>query len=122
MWMIEDAGNKNNLYAIDKDGSIVKDFDIDNVQNIDWEDLTSDQEGHIYIGEFGNNSKKRKRFAIFKIENILEQTAKDIDAKVISFELPKDMKSKDFESFFIFQDHFYLFSKAEKHCETSVPA
>ncbi len=117
MWMIEDAGNKNNLYGLDQNGSIVKDFDIDNVQNIDWEDLTSDDNGNIYIGEFGNNSKKRKRFAIFKISNILNHKDKNINAKVISFELPKKIKSKDFESFFIYKDHFYLFSKAEKQCE-----
>lgn len=113
LWVIEDAGNKNNLYGLDRNGNIIKDIDIDNVQNIDWEDLASDNDGNIYIGDIGNNSKKRKNFAIFKISqpaNLDETT----DAEVISFRLPKDMKSQDFESFFLYNNWFYLFSKENK--------
>ncbi|WP_299338875.1 hypothetical protein [uncultured Psychroserpens sp.] len=113
LWVIEDAGNKNNLYGLNPGGKIVKDIDIDNVQNIDWEDLTSDTDGNIYIGDIGNNSKKRKNFAIFKVSQpaTLDETT---DAEVISFKLPKDMKSEDFESFFLHNDWFYLFSKENK--------
>ncbi|SDR86877.1 hypothetical protein SAMN04515667_0868 [Formosa sp. Hel1_31_208] len=116
LWVIEDAGNKNNLYGLSVHGDIIKDIDIDNVQNIDWEDLTSDTYGNIYIGDFGNNSKKRENFAIYKVTNPSE--AKDsVDAQVISFQLPKDMKSQDFESFFLFDGYFYIFSKDHKKCK-----
>jgi hypothetical protein len=40
---------------------------LDNIQNIDWEDLAPDNTGHIYIGDTGNNSNKRKRLKIFKL-------------------------------------------------------
>lgn len=115
-WVIEDAGNKNNLYGLDVKGDIVKDLDIDNIQNIDWEDLTSDDDGNIYIGDFGNNSKKRENFAIYKVAHPAE-VDKSTTAEVISFTLPKDMKSEDFESFFLFKDTFYIFSKDRKKTE-----
>ena len=121
LWVIEDAGNKNNLYGLNNQGKIIKDIDIDNVQNIDWEDLTSDDEGNIYIGDFGNNAKKRKQFAIYKV-NQPYITKDKTEAEVITFELPSDMKSLDFESFFLFKDRFYVFSKSDKNCKVfSIP-
>ncbi|MBR9914210.1 MAG: hypothetical protein GYB32_05185 [Algicola sp.] len=116
LWVIEDAGNKNNLYGLDTKGQIAKDIDIDNVQNIDWEDLTSDQDGNIYIGDFGNNAKKREHFAIYKVSNP-ENADDSTEADVISFTLPKNMKSEDFEAFFLYNDFFYLFTKDHKKCE-----
>ncbi|OUS03572.1 hypothetical protein A9Q86_01285 [Flavobacteriales bacterium 33_180_T64] len=116
LWVIEDAGNKNNLYGLNVKGEIIKDLNIDNIQNIDWEDLTSDVHGNIYIGDFGNNSKKRTSFAIYKVSNP-EYSDKTINAEVISFRLPKGIKPKDFESFFLYGDAFYIFSKNHKKCK-----
>jgi hypothetical protein len=116
LWIIEDAGNKNNLYGLDSKLNIEKNIEIENVQNIDWEDLTSDDEGSIYIGDFGNNSKKRKNFAIYKVKHP-ENANESVNAEVITFKLPKDMKSEDFESFFLYKDYFYIFSKDPKKCE-----
>lgn len=116
VWIIEDAGNKNHLYGLDTEAKIAKNLEIENVQNIDWEDLTSDNDGNIYIGDFGNNSKKRKNFAIYKVINP-ENANQKTTAEVITFSLPKDMKSEDFEAFFLHNNAFYMFSKDNKKCE-----
>ena len=116
LWVVQDAGNKNNLYGLNIKGDIVKDLHLSTIQNIDWEDLTSDNDGNIYIGDFGNNSKKRENFAIYKVINPEDASLK-ADAKVITFKLPKDMKSEDFESFFLHHDTFYIFSKDDKKCK-----
>lgn len=113
VWTIEDAGNKNNVYGLDLKGDIIRDIDVSNIKNQDWEDLTSDSKGSLYIGDFGNNSKKRKKFFIYKIENLANVDHKT-EALTISFTLPKDVKSEDFESFFLWKDHFYIFSKENK--------
>ena len=116
LWVIEDAGNKNSLYGLNAKGKIIKDIHLNNIQNIDWEDLASDSVGNIYIGDFGNNAKKRKHFAIYKVKN--PKNAKSTaTAEVISFTLPKDMESEDFEAFFLYQDSFYIFSKGHKKCK-----
>ena len=70
LWTIEDSGNKNNLYGLNKNGKTVKDIDISNASNIDWEDLTSDNSGNLYIGDFGNNSKNRDDFTIYKFSDL----------------------------------------------------
>jgi hypothetical protein len=113
IWVIEDSGNKNTLYGLNSDGKIIKNLEISNATNIDWEDLTSDEQGNLYIADFGNNSKKRKDFSIYKIENPKNKSSK-VFAEKINFNLPKSINSEDFEAFFIFQDSFYIFSKEQK--------
>lgn len=111
LWTIEDAGNSNNIYGLDLNGNIVKDIDISNSSNIDWEDLTSDNSGNLYIGDFGNNSKNRDDFTIYKVTNLKDKKTK---AERIHFVLPKKMKPKDFEAFFLLNNYFYIFSKENK--------
>ena len=113
LWTIEDSGNKNNIYGIDLKGRIVKDIDVSNSKNVDWEDLTSDQFGNLYIGDFGDNNKKRKNYTIYKVNNIKDVKNK-AKAQVINFKLPKGFKSKDFEAFFLMDKKFFIFSKADK--------
>ena len=113
LWTIEDSGNKSNIYGLNRTGNIIKKIDIKNAKNKDWEDLSSDKEGNLYIGDFGNNEKKRKLFTIYKIDDL---NTKKTKAKRIDFTLPKQIKSKDFEAFFLLNNHFYIFSKESKSC------
>ncbi|MGJ8590983.1 MAG: hypothetical protein ACSHXF_00450 [Aquaticitalea sp.] len=115
IWMIEDAGNDNHIYAMDEKGTIKKDLVVLNSENKDWEDLTSDTKGNLYIGDFGNNSKKRKTFTIYKLVNP-EEATDEISSEQINFEFPKGTKSEDFEAFFVFNNQFYIFSKDSKKC------
>ncbi|WP_179333584.1 hypothetical protein [Winogradskyella costae] len=113
IWVIQDAGNDNNLIGLDKNGHIARNISISNAKNKDWEDLTSDSQGNIYIGDFGNNNKKRETFKIYKINhNDLNESS--TIAEVIEFTLPKNQKTEDFESFFIYNNAFYIFSKENK--------
>ena len=116
LWVIQDAGNNNHLYGLDIEGHIVKDITVTNAENTDWEDLTSDTKGSIYIGDFGNNAKKRTEFTIYKIPKAKTISA-SVEAEIINFTLPKEMKSEDFESFFLHDGFFYVFSKDSKTCE-----
>lgn len=121
LWVIQDAGNNNHLYGLNTKGDIIKDISIKNAQNIDWEDLTSDHLGNLYIGDFGNNNKSRKHFTIYKVSNP-DRAGTTVKADIISFKLPKKMKPADFESFFLYKGNFYIFSKADKNCKLfSVP-
>ncbi|WP_411767334.1 hypothetical protein [Winogradskyella sp. A3E31] len=116
-WVIEDNGNANNLYGLTYEGKIEKSIDIINSENDDWEDLTSDEKGNIYIGDFGNNSESRQHFTIYKVsKNDLKK--QDVKADKIEFTLPKKKNSRDFEAFFLLNNHFYIFSK--EHKETTV--
>ncbi|TYP98164.1 hypothetical protein C7447_103334 [Tenacibaculum adriaticum] len=112
LWVIEDAGNTAKILGVNNKGSVDKSITLESIKNNDWEDLASDNRGNLYIGDFGNNSRKRKNFTILKITSI--DSAKNREVLKVNFTLPKGLKSKDFEAFFLLKNNFYIFSKEKK--------
>lgn len=119
IWMLNDSGNKPIIYGVSKKGKIKKEFKI-KASNNDWEDLTSDNEGNIYIGDFGNNQNKRKNLAVLKVNASDLKKDKPIKVDRISFHYenqnkfpPKSKKMHfDCEAFFHFNNNLYLFTKS----------
>lgn len=119
IYTLEDSGNKNALYAINSKGKIEKTITISNASNVDWEDITKDKAGNIYIGDFGNNDNKRRDLCIYKVAK--NQLSKDVASAEykISFSYPEQTefppKKKemfyDVEGFFEQNGYFYLFTK-----------
>lgn len=118
-WMVNDSGNKPILYAVDMNGTIIKELKIKG-KNRDWEDLTTDTDGNLYIGNFGNNSNDSKDLSILKISAKDLQSDKKIKPKKITFSYPEQEKFPpkkhkrhfDCESFFYFKNNLYLFTKS----------
>ena len=68
LWTFGDGGNPNKIYKIDSStGEILQTVEIENFQNIDWEDITADST-YIYIGDFGNNNGNRSDLRIIRIQ------------------------------------------------------
>lgn len=119
IYSIEDSGNENQVIVLDTSGTIAKKITINNTENIDWEDLTFDTKGNLYIGDFGNNDNTRKDLAIYKIDKSNLQGANANVAYTISFDYPEQTefppKKKellfDVEAFLEYHDNFYLFTK-----------
>ncbi|RED45745.1 hypothetical protein [Seonamhaeicola aphaedonensis] len=119
LWMLNDGGNKPRLYGVNENGNIMKDATI-LAKNRDWEDLTSDSNGNIYIGDFGNNDNDSKNLAILIVSenDLLNKT--EVSPKKIKFSYPEQNKFPpknnkrhfDCEAFFHFQDSLYLFTKS----------
>ena len=120
IWMVNDSGNKPILYGVNKNGHIVKQIKIKE-KNRDWEDLTTDPQGNIYIGNFGNNDNDSENLSVLKIsKDSLNANLDSITPEIISFRYPEQIKyppkkSKrhfDCESFFFYKDSLYLFTKS----------
>ncbi len=117
-WLLQDKGNKSTLYQIDTLGKITHKIHV-NAKNIDWEELTSDTQGNLYIGDFGNNSNKRKNLRILKIQaqDLLKDTVNVCSTINFSYEnqtkFPpeKDKLLFDAEAFVLIDNHFYIFTK-----------
>ena len=119
-WLINDSGNKPILYGLDSNGKIVKSIKI-KAKNRDWEDLTTDPDGNVYIGNFGNNSNDSKGLSVLKISvDSITANKTYIKPEIIKFKYPEQKKfppkkSKrhfDCEAFFYFDDVLYLFTKS----------
>ncbi|SHM43194.1 SdiA-regulated domain-containing protein [Flavobacterium xinjiangense] len=119
LWTLEDSGNANAIYALNNSGTIVKTVTIENTKNIDWEDITKDKAGNLYVGDFGNNENIRQDLCIYKMDKKSLDNGNAIPAYKISFAYPqqKEFPPKksallfDVEGFFEFKNNFYLFTK-----------
>ena len=113
-----DGGNKSELFVLDLTGKHIKTINIEGAENKDWEDLTQDDEGRVYIGDFGNNTNKRESCKIYILpKDFIEKNS--IIPKVITFnyedqkDFPPSEENLNFdcEAFFWKDDSLYLFSK-----------
>ncbi|MBP4138365.1 hypothetical protein J3495_09715 [Flavobacterium sp. P7388] len=119
LFCIQDSGNKNEIVVLDTFGNSNRKITILNAKNIDWEDLTFDKKGNLYIGDFGNNENKRKDLTIYKINNTeLYKNSANYEYKITfnypeQREFPPNKKNLffDCEAFFEFENNFYLFTK-----------
>ena len=110
---LNDAGNSPHLYQLDASGKIVNENKL-HIPNVDWEDMTRDSKGNLYIADTGNNDNDRKELAIYKLNN------KDLSsATAIRFtyedqqEFPPSKKDRNFDSEAVFwQDgNIYIITK-----------
>ena len=66
-WTINDSGNGPTLFAFTRDGKLVGEFPV-NVRNNDWEAVAVDDEGHLYVGDIGNNDRNRDRVLVYRVD------------------------------------------------------
>ena len=119
VWVIEDNGNKDHIYQINNNAALVKDLKVKDAKNEDWEDLTMDAAGNLYVGDFGNNDNQRKDLVIYKLPNPEIEPGDKIKSKKIKFSYPeqkrfppkKKNKLYDAEAFFHWKNHLYIFTK-----------
>lgn len=113
-WTNNDGGGKTELYEIDTLGQLISTQNIPNSKNIDWEDLTTDINGNIYIGDFGNNANTRKDLTIYKFNPNKPDISEKINfsfADQKEFPPQKENMNFDCEAFFWANDSLYLFAK-----------
>lgn len=116
-WTINDSGNENILYRVDsKSGLVVTEVTITNAKNIDWEELTQD-ENYIYIADIGDNSSVRDEKQIYRLEKLkVSQVVNsgDVESEVIRFTYPAVEGKKtnyDAEALISYKGSLHLFTK-----------
>lgn len=115
-WTMNDSGGKNILYEIDPStGKIGRELTITNAENIDWEELTADDQ-YIYIGDTGDNGHRRDEKQIYRISKatILKSTAsRNIKSEIIRFSYPEsdDFKKYDAEALISDGKLIHIFTK-----------
>jgi len=119
IWAIEDAGNKNVVYGLNRQGQLITDVLVENAENNDWEDITKDASGNIYIGDFGNNENDRQNLSILKLDlkTDSQKSTKVVQTTKFHYEGQTEFPPKksnllyDCEAFVEKDGSFYLFTK-----------
>jgi len=66
-WVHNDSRNASELFAVRRDGSIIRKYQVEAV-NVDWEDIAIDDAAHLYLGDIGNNDNRLPVRAIYRID------------------------------------------------------
>ena len=138
-WTHNDSGDKARIFPIRIDGSIVKPNNLgDNkytgihirgAQNMDWEDIALDNEGNLYIGDFGNNWNTRRDLGIYVLKepNPFERTNTQVWGW-IPFEYPDQdqypppqaKRNYDAEALFVVNGQLYVLTKNRGNRKTNL--
>lgn len=116
---INDGGNTPHVFFLNTSGQILKKTLITNAKNTDWEDLTIDESGNLYIADTGNNSNDRKDLCVLKVNAKLAYNADSIPAERIgltysqqkAFPPPISEQRFDCEALYWRDDSLHLITK-----------
>ena len=119
LWVLEDGGNPDRIFALDTLGNLLRSLEVKQAKNNDWEALCSDRAGQVYIGDFGNNRSARTDLAIYRLPNPGLVKGDDITAAEIRFRYPDQEafpppfsgRRFDAEAFFHFEGRLYIITK-----------
>lgn len=113
-----DSGNEPILFFLNLRGQIIHQLLVRNAKNRDWEDITTDGKGFLYIADIGNNNNAKKKLHIYKVstDQILQKT--EVNAELIEFNYPEQVFPTpesdlhyDAESLAYYKDSLYIFTK-----------
>lgn len=80
-----DSDNNPFLYELDTlTGEVLRTVEIQNATNVDWEDITQDED-YIYIADIGNNSGDRTDLRIYRISKYDYENNNNVTADTINY-------------------------------------
>lgn len=114
-----DSGNDPILYFLNLNGKQIHSVIIENATNKDWEDITSDGNGTIFIGDVGNNNNSRTDLCIYRVNGKDILTKETVTAEKISFSYPdqtlfppeKHNLHYDSEAISFYDDSIFIYTK-----------
>ena len=112
-WVHNDSGNPPLLFAVRADGTLVRTYKV-GAANVDWEDIATDDLGHLFLGEIGNNDGRLPLRAVYRIDEPDPSVPPGKDPLPINlasyYTFPRAGRF-DAESLFVEGKHAYLVSK-----------
>jgi hypothetical protein len=127
-WTHNDSGDLPRIFPVTRTGDIIKSrwmvmyngIMIEGAENVDWEDITADNLGNLWIGDIGNNNRERKNFTIYIIREPppLEASSASISRKIEFYYPDKKKSSKrddiNAEAIFWADRELYILTKRDE--------
>ncbi len=113
LWTHTDGGGKKQvLYAMNRAGKHLAEFRVLGAEIEDWEDMASDDQGHLFIGDLGNNDARRSQIRVHQLDEPDLAVARAGGVVISrSWTLRFPGKPFDCESLFVWRGAGYLVSK-----------
>ena len=114
-----DSDGGNFLFELDSlTGEIIRTITVENATNVDWEDISLDNE-FIYIGDIGNNDGNRTDLGVYRISISDFSSSENVSAEQITFQYADQMdftsapeqNAFDAEALTVIGDSIFVFTK-----------
>jgi hypothetical protein len=118
-WSHGDGGNAAELYEFDSTGNLLRTLKFSNATNIDWEDITRDDKGNLWLGDVGNNDSDRDNLVLYRVGNPDLHDSTRVHAGILKLTLedqtvipaPVGNRNFDIEGIASFKDSIILVTK-----------
>jgi hypothetical protein len=113
-WTHNDSGHPAVLFAIDREGKLIAELPVQ-ARNVDWEDIAIDDENRLYIGDIGNNARRRTEVVVYRLPEPDPRAERPAGAPPLMVErnwrLRYPEEPFDAEALFVHGGHGYIISK-----------
>src|SRR4051812_5592285 len=113
-------GKRPHLFAIDREGKSLNELVVAQPFITDWEDISTDRKGHIYIGDIGNNDARRNQLAVFEADEPDPKSPLGMVKVKREWQLRFPKEPFDCESLFIKGGYGYVISKVFKDAKAEI--
>jgi len=112
-WTHNDGSKPNSylLFAMTREGKSLCTFHLTGTLIHDWEDIAIDGQGHLYVGDIGNNDARRFTLAVHEIDEPNPKLSGATVPVKRSWKLQFPKAPFDCESLFIWEGYGYVISK-----------
>ncbi len=109
-WGLNDSGDTATLYRFNDQGQMLQIVNLEGAINRDWEGMTRDEAGNLYVADFGDNAHKHSPYPIYKLAEPAPGVDKVDGVTAYSFEYT-DGQSHNCEAIFFFDNKLYVIVK-----------
>ncbi|MDB6029753.1 MAG: hypothetical protein JWM16_91 [Verrucomicrobiales bacterium] len=113
-------GKRANLFGMTREGKPITEFVVVNAALHDWEEISTDRKGHIYIGDIGNNEARRNQIAVYEADEPDPKSQIGMVKVNRGWQLRFPKQPFDCESLFIKGGYAYVISKVFKNAKAEL--
>lgn len=124
-WTHGDSGGGAELFAISTNGRLLGRVAVRGAKAVDWEAITADGQGHLWIGDHGNNDNDRRDLTLYRVPEPKPGDAEVTVDQVVRFSMPeqtdwpmKGRKNFDLESLFFADGTAWVLTKHRSDLDT----
>jgi hypothetical protein len=121
-WSHSDGGGRRQvLYALTREGRPLGEYRVSGVMLEDWEDIATDDAGHLFLADTGNNDAKPVTLRVHQVsEPDLKASTTGLAPVTRTWNLHYPAAPFDCESLFVWKDDGFLISKVSNDARANI--
>ena len=109
-WTHNDHGSSPRLFAVSRNGLLVTKFPVTGATISDWEDISTDDAGNLYLADIGDNDETRDQIQVYRIVEPNPTGSGSVQVNR-TWRLKYKDKAHDAETLFIQNGNGYIVTK-----------